>query len=154
MSIMTCSDCCAYIDTDFDVEGAWDDRPGKTGFWCQSCVESGTSQPMLEALAFSNPKQFLRCLDCKLIVDNELDPDCECTDEHKYGDTDMILCESCREKRFDAEEAVHLASYQAEKAAEQNDQDLIDAGRGHQTATFRDNMLDAADLARKASRGG
>ena len=43
MSVMLCTDCGAYVDTD-DGTGLFDPRPGKTGFWCESCVEAAIDE--------------------------------------------------------------------------------------------------------------
>lgn len=45
MSIMRCTDCEAYVDTD-DGTGLFDPRPGETGFWCESCVEEAMDNPV------------------------------------------------------------------------------------------------------------
>ena len=42
---MLCTDCGAYVDTD-DGTGLFDPRPGKTGFWCESCVEAAIDEPV------------------------------------------------------------------------------------------------------------
>lgn len=61
MSIMVCSDCSAYIDTDFDVAGVWEDKGG--GFWCERCVEDAISDPLdhkriMEALKHQEPETY------------------------------------------------------------------------------------------------
>ena len=45
MSMMRCTDCDAVVDTD-DGTGLFDPRPGKTGFWCESCVEAAIDEPV------------------------------------------------------------------------------------------------------------
>lgn len=52
MSVMHCSGCDNYIDTDFDVEGVWEDG-GTHRFWCSRCLERAieAKEPDCEILA-------------------------------------------------------------------------------------------------------
>ena len=51
MSVMSCSICDGYIDTDFDVEGVWPkvDNNDSTlpAFVCFSCVQDQTDDKIL-----------------------------------------------------------------------------------------------------------
>ena len=54
MSIITCTKCDRYVDTDFDVEGVWVDENGKPShsepdsFICEPCSEKIFSEEEIE----------------------------------------------------------------------------------------------------------
>jgi hypothetical protein len=45
MGTAVCKTCDAYVDSK-DGTGLFDPRPGKTGFWCEPCVEAAIDEPV------------------------------------------------------------------------------------------------------------
>lgn len=71
MSIMVCTGCDRYVDTDFDVEGVWEDRG--VGFWCAHCLEGAVSNPqdnerIMEALKHQDPTTYAEVMAVKSIA--------------------------------------------------------------------------------------
>ncbi len=44
MSVMVCTGCDRYVDTDFDCEGVWENS-SPFRFWCERCVENRAADP-------------------------------------------------------------------------------------------------------------
>jgi hypothetical protein len=110
---------CEAIVDSDDGTGVWEDVG--TGFWCETCVEA----------ACENPAKHERIMDALKVQDLET---WEEAINNWYDTQDSIVAK---------------AEYDAEKATENYEAEMRDAGRYHQTEGYRDAMLDAADIARK-----
>lgn len=121
MSMMTCTKCGAYVDTD-DGTGVFEDKG--TRFWCEDCLQKAVEEmepgcPILAAYSKQSPEEYAELL---------------------------AMQES------DAAMESHRASFAAERAAQEAEQDLIDAGRGHLTKRYAEQMNERADFERKRRR--
>ncbi len=57
MSVMRCDGCDNFIDTDFSVEGVWE-NVSPFRFWCASCSEDSTNLAMVAALKEQDPQMY------------------------------------------------------------------------------------------------
>jgi len=76
MSVVHCDGCDNYIDTDFDVEGVFENT-SPFAYWCSSCIETGEGDAMLAALLAERPDQYANCELCKTIREKDAALDCE-----------------------------------------------------------------------------
>lgn len=54
MSMMACSGCSRYVDTDENVEGVWEDKG--TRYWCDRCLEEAAEEADPENVILANFK--------------------------------------------------------------------------------------------------
>lgn len=64
MSMMMCSGCDAFIDTDYDVEGLYEDA-SPFRFWCSFCTERTDNEAMLIAMEIQEPERYAELMESR-----------------------------------------------------------------------------------------
>ncbi len=64
MSVMRCDGCDNFIDTDFSVEGVWEDE-APFRFWCSRCLETCDDPAMWRALEKQDDITFNELMESK-----------------------------------------------------------------------------------------